>query len=70
MAGIAIASCAHFFARLIFSYIIVHLDTDLSKCLIPYSHEDSWKDLREMINIGYQSLLLKVMGCWAFDVFT
>ena len=33
-------------------------------------HEDSWKGLGNMFRLGCASMLLKVMGWWAFDVFT
>jgi Na+-driven multidrug efflux pump len=32
--------------------------------------EDSFKGLNEIITVGYNSFLVKVMGWWAFDVFT
>jgi hypothetical protein len=32
--------------------------------------EDSFKGLSEIAIIGYNSFLVKVMGWWAFDVFT
>jgi hypothetical protein len=33
-------------------------------------HEDSWKGLGDIAKQGWESLLLKVAGWWAFDVFT
>ena len=32
--------------------------------------EDSFKDLSVIVQVGYNSFLVKVMGWWAFDVFT
>jgi Na+-driven multidrug efflux pump len=33
-------------------------------------HENSFKDLGYIVVLGWQSFRLKVMGWWAFDVFT
>lgn len=33
-------------------------------------HEDSWKGFNDIITVGWNSFLVKVMGWWAFDVFT
>ena len=70
MTGVAIASSIHFVIRAVVSITCVRLDPDLKKCLIPIMHEDSWKGLKDMFHLGCSSMLLKVMGWWAFDVFT
>ena len=56
--------------RYAIAYCFAVSDKDLSKCLIPLSHPDSWKDFKYTIKIGWESFLLRVMGWWAFDVFT
>ena len=70
MLGVAIASSLHFVVRFLVSYACVNLDSKLKAGLIPLSDENSWKDLGEMAVLGGNSVLLKVMGWWAFDVFT
>ena len=70
MIGVAIASCVQFIMRFVIVYWLAHRDEDLQRSLIPLSHEDSFKDLGHIVQVGYQSFLLKVMGWWAFDVFT
>jgi len=71
MLGVAIATAIHFFCRFLFSYLLVqHYDKDTAKCYISLWHEDSWKSLNETLWTGINSFLLKVMGWWAFDVFT
>jgi hypothetical protein len=56
--------------RFLISLFFSFWDEDLRKCLIPLSHPDSWKDFRYTMKIGWESFLLRVMGWWAFDVFT
>ena len=70
MTGVAIASMVHFIFRFIFMYYLVTNNKDAQKCLISLRHEDSWKGLKEIIIVGWNSFLVKVMGWWAFDVFT
>jgi hypothetical protein len=70
MTGIAIASSFQFLMRTLISVSIAFCDPDLRRCLIPLNHPDSWKDLGYSIKIGWESFLLRVMGWWAFDVFT
>ena len=48
----------------------VRFDSKLSKMLITFSDPDSYRNLGEMALLGWNSILLKVMGWWAFDVFT
>ena len=70
MTGCAIASSIQFIMRFVIVYICVLWDADLYQCLIPLSHPDSWKDFKYTLKIGWDSFLLRVMGWWAFDVFT
>lgn len=60
----------HFCFRFIFMFILVRTDKRAQKCFIPLNHEDSFKGLREIAVVGRDSFLVKVMGWWAFDVFT
>ena len=70
MFGVAIATFIHFFCRFVLAVLYCRLHKDLKKGLIPINHEDSFKDLRYIVKIGWESFLLKVMGWWAFDIFT
>ena len=70
MTGIAIASSLQFVVRALISIVCVYLDKDLEKCLLPILHEDSWKGLGDMAKLGFSSILLKVMGWWALEIFT
>jgi multidrug resistance protein, MATE family len=72
MKGIAIATCVHFSCRFLVSYITSLLDSDLKKALVSLSDPDCWdkEGLWDMFKLGWNSFLLKVMGWWAFDVFT
>jgi Na+-driven multidrug efflux pump len=70
MTGVAIASMIHFCFRYIIMYSLVSSNKDAQKCMIPLKHEDSWKGHKEIIVVGWNSFLVKVMGWWAFDVFT
>ena len=70
MTGVAIASMIHFVFRFIFMFTLVRCDKSAQKCFIPLNDEDSFKGLREMLIVGWNSFLVKVMGWWAFDVFT
>lgn len=70
MTGVAIASLVHFCFRYIIMFSLVSTNKDAQKCMIPLKHEDSWKGLREIVVVGWNSFLVKVMGWWAFDVFT
>ena len=70
MQGIAIATLVHFAARLFFSATYCRLNSDLKRGIIPLRHEDSFKELGYIAKVGWESFRLKVMGWWAFDVFT
>lgn len=68
--GVAIASNIHFIARFLIIYSLILKDEESRKCLIPLRHEDSFIDLREIFKVGYDSFVNRVMGWWAFDVYT
>jgi len=70
MFAVAISSAIHFFFRFVFAYCLVVFDKDLRKCMIPLFDKSSREDLGHILQIGYQSFVMKVMGWWAFDVFT
>lgn len=70
MTGVAIASSIHFVFRFIIIYAFLRSDKQAQKCFIPLSHPDSFKGKREIMIQGYNSFVVKVMGWWAFDVFT
>lgn len=70
MLGAAIASSIHFVCRFLIAYFFISRDEKLKKCFISFNHPDSWKDLGHITKVGWNSFLLKVMGWWAFDIFT
>lgn len=70
MIPIGIASGLQFFARAFSSYIQTMLDEKCKSAFIPYSDPASWEDLGEIYRHGFNTLLLRTMGWWAFDVFT
>jgi Na+-driven multidrug efflux pump len=70
MFGVALASSIHFCFRAVILIGTCLLDKDLAKCEISLFHEDSKQGLREMATVGWNTMLIKVMGWWAFDVFT
>jgi Na+-driven multidrug efflux pump len=37
---------------------------------MPIFTGDSFKEMGDTFKLGFQSIMLKVMGWWAFDVFT
>lgn len=68
--GIAIASSLHFIVRFVVGVILVRFSKVFRKSIIPFFSSDSFKDMKMIYSLGFQSILLKVMGWWAFDVFT
>ena len=70
MYGIAISTGIHFFVRLIVPLILMKLNPFFDGRIIPLSDKDSWTGFREIVRLGGASIMLKVMGWWAFDVFT
>ena len=70
MTGVAIASSVHFVCRFLIILVCAKMDPHLNRSFIPIFHPDSFKDLGYVLEIGWQSFLVKVMGWWAFDVFT
>lgn len=46
------------------------MDEELKTYLIPISHKESWEGLGKMMKLGFMGVLTRVMGWWAFDVFT
>jgi MATE family multidrug resistance protein len=70
MIPIAIASSVQFTVRCIVVWLGIRGNEEMKKGLIPLSDPQSWEDLKEMRQLGFDSVLLKVMGWWAFDIFT
>ena len=70
MLGVAFATFLHFVARSLVPIILVRSNSFFAESLIPLTDKDSLKGLREIANLGFVSALGKVMGWWAFDVFT
>jgi len=68
--GIAIASSVHFIVRGAVGIILVRFGKKFKKSIISIFSADSFKDMGETFKLGFQSIMLKVMGWWAFDVFT
>lgn len=70
MTIIAIASSFQFFVRFLVAFVCVYTDKEIAEGLIPLTDPESTKDLKEMLALGGNSILLRVMSWWAFDVFT
>ena len=68
--GIAIASSLHFIVRAIVGTVMVRYNKKFRKSIIPIFSADSFKGMKEIFKLGFYSVMLKVMGWWAFDVFT
>lgn len=68
--GIAIASAVHFVARFLVGVMVVRYTKTFNSHIVPLCSADSFKDMNDIFKLGMQSVLLKVMGWWAFDVFT
>lgn len=67
---VGIASGVQFVARAFISYVLTMTDSEIKKSFIPFSDPASWEELGEMYRHGANCTLLRVMGWWAFDVFT
>ena len=70
MLGVAIASSVQFFMRFLISFVFCFANPKLRRSMISLTNAESWKNLGDMFTIGFNSFLLRVMGWWAFDVFT
>ena len=70
MYGVALSSSIQFFIRFLILLVCCLYDEELQECEISIMHEDSWIDLDKMFTVGWQNFMVKVMGVWAFDVFT
>ena len=70
MLGVAISTSLHFVCRFVVPYILVTTNSFFEESLIPFSSKESRTDLCDIIKIGFQTIQLRVMGWWAFDVFT
>jgi len=70
MSGVALASSLHFVSRAVILILLCRYDKDFAKCELPLKHANSTADLKEMRKIGWNTMLVKVMGWWAFDIFT
>lgn len=70
MTPIAIASGLQFFVRSVVSFTCANCDPDVSKAIISFRDPASWKDLGEMAKYGINTVMLRVMSWWAFDVYT
>lgn len=68
--GIAIASSIHFIVRGVVGTLLVRYGKSFKKSIVPICSGDSFKDMGAIFKLGFQSIMLKVMGWWAFDVFT
>ena len=68
--GIAIATLIHFILRFLFAMSYAFYKPELRKGLQPLTHPKSVENLSEVTSLGYHSFLNRVMGWWAFDVFT
>jgi Na+-driven multidrug efflux pump len=68
--GVAIASMVHFICRFLLMHFFLRNNKEAQQCFIPLRDEDSYKGLKEIVTVGYNAFMVKVMGWWAFDVFT
>ena len=72
LTGCAIASSIQFVVRTCIWVLVATCDKDLNKSLVSIKDPRVWdkEGFRELNHQGWSSFLLKVMGWWAFDVFT
>ena len=70
MHGIAIATFLHFVCRCLVPFVLIKRNKFFDESIIPFSDKDSWTGFGHIIRLGFVSIMLKVMGWWAFDVFT
>ena len=70
MYGVALSSGIHFIIRTVVLIICAKCDKDLLRSEVSMFHPSSYEDLGPMLKIGWETFLVKVMGWWAFDVFT
>ena len=68
--GIAIATSIHFVVRAFVGTVMVRYNNQFRKSIIPLFSSESFKGMKEIFKLGFYSVMLKVMGWWAFDVFT
>ena len=68
MLGVAIASSLQFCVRFLVLYTLLKNTKEFKKCIIPFSDPRSWEGLWEMHNLGVTTMILKVMGWWAFEI--
>ena len=70
--GVAIASTVQYLVRAAITYLAARFDPLLKKAWVSMSDERVWdkEGFREMQRFGWSTFLVKVMGWWAFDVFT
>ena len=72
MTGVAISSSVQFMVRTIVTASICAWDSDLRKSFVSFKDPRVWdkEGLSELNKLAWSTFLLKVMGWWAFDVFT
>jgi Na+-driven multidrug efflux pump len=70
MTGTAICSAIQFMTRSAVGFTLTWFDKDINGAFISFRDPESWKDLKEMYAYGYNTVLLRVMAWWAFDIFT
>lgn len=70
MTPIVIATTVHFVFRFIVPFTFAKTNAKCNENMISIRDSESWKDLKEIFQQGFDSLMLRVMAWWAFDVFT
>ena len=72
MEGVAFSSSLQFVVRAIVMITCCLCDSDLRRCFVSMKDPRVWNrtGLSELNQQGWISFVLKVMGWWAFDVFT
>ena len=70
--GVSISSSIQFVIRALVNVIACHCDPLLKQSHVPMSELRVWtkEGFVEMNSLGWSSFMVKVMGWWAFDVFT
>ena len=72
LVGIAISSAVQFVVRGLVVMTCCYCDKDLQRSFVPLRDPRVWTKagFSELNSLGWASFVLKVMGWWAFDVFT
>jgi Na+-driven multidrug efflux pump len=70
MKGVACATAFYFVIRFLIRLSICHYDKEFKNNRVSILDEKSWKDLIQVHRVGFNTMSIKVMSWWAFDIFT